>query len=144
MFGVDRMVSARDGTITLPVRVLVQANSSLVTLWGPPPVTMPIGLQPAPVTAEKQGNPSEMTVPLGCKCCFAQRDISVSRKPLTTFMSVAMGWPPAFSETAATKGFCWRSHDPFCPRDAHHPNTHRPIGRFRLRACRRPVLSSPA
>ena len=64
---------------------------------------MPIWLRPAPVTAEKQGNPSEMTVLLGCKCRFAQRDIPASRKPLTTFMSAAIGWPASLGETAAPK-----------------------------------------
>src|SRR5664280_957380 len=100
---------------TLPIRVLIQVNSSLVTLCGPPPVTILIWLHPAAVTAEKQGNPSEMTVLPGCKCCFAQREISVSRKPLTTFMFIAIGWPSLFNETAATNGTLLAEPRPLLP-----------------------------
>src|SRR5665811_1278317 len=53
--------------------------------------------------------------PLGCKCCFAQRDISVSRKPLTTFIFIAMGWPSSFSDTAATKGTLLAEPRPLFP-----------------------------
>src|SRR5664280_438305 len=36
---------------------------------------------------------------------------------------------------------CWQNLGLFCHRDAHHPNTRHPIGWFRLRVGRRPILS---
>ncbi len=67
------MVSAREGIFDIAYQGDNPGSSSLVTPCGLPLVTMLIWLRLASVKDEKQDNSSEMTVLLGCTCCFAQR-----------------------------------------------------------------------
>jgi len=101
--------------LTLPIIVFTQVNSSFVTLWCPPPVTILSCKQPAFFTAEKQAKPSETTKLPDCTCCCAHFAISVSRKPFTTVMLIAIGWPSSLVDIATTYGTLFSDPLPLDP-----------------------------
>ena len=86
MFAIEGMVGTRDRVLYIAYHGIDPGKLFFGNAGGPPPVTMLMCAQPASLTAEKQGKPSEITVLFTSTCRLAHFEISLDRKPLTTIL----------------------------------------------------------